>query len=168
MRILRNGKALAICLAMIAGSAWADGDGGFVGQLAGSAVGEHVAGVASGGAPWTVAKSEFSVSPSGRIEVEIRRLLISSGPATNTVGPVTMVSASLTCNDVVAGATAAVPLSTAGDAAIHDTVTVPARCIAPALLIRIAATTAGPVANGPFIAVNAVVGGGKGDGGRDQ
>ena len=160
--------AWTISLGMLAGVASADENRGFQGQVLGSAVGEHVAGIPSGGAPWVVANSAFNVAASGEIQVEIRGLLISSGPFLNTVGPVTMVSASLVCNDVVSATTSAVPLSSAGDASIHDRVAVPARCIAPALLIRVAAITAGPVANGPFIAVNALVGSAEGGDTHDQ
>lgn len=158
MTAKRNLIMTAIGLGLMATGAWADGGRAFQGQLVGSTPGEHVAGVASGGAPWVIAASEFAVSASGKIQVEIRGLLISAGPAINTVGPVTMVSASLVCGDVVAGTTAAVPFSPGGDASIHDTITVPASCIAPAVLIRIAAITAGPRPDGPFIAVNALTG----------
>lgn len=138
-------------------------NGGFEGQLVGSAVGEHVAGVASGGAPWMISSSEFNVSSNGQIQVEIRGLLISSGTLVNTVGPVTMVDASLACGDVVVSTTGAVPLNTLGNVSIQDTITVPAPCIAPTLLIRIAATTTGPVANGAFIAVNGLMTGAEGN-----
>ncbi|HLK50017.1 MAG TPA: hypothetical protein VKT49_17860 [Bryobacteraceae bacterium] len=158
MRKKQNLIVMGISLGMLAGIAAADDNRGFQGRVVGSAVGEHVAGVPSGGAPWVVANSEFNVTANGRIQVEIRGLLISSGAFINTVGPVTMVNASLVCNDVVLATTGAVNLSSGGDASIHDQITVPARCIAPALLIRIAAITAGPVANGPFIAVNALSG----------
>lgn len=158
MRAKRNLVVTAIGLGLMATSAWADGDRNFHGQVIGSTPGQHVAGVPSGGAPWVIAASEFTVSANGKIQVEIRGLLISAGPAINTVGPVTMVSASVVCSDVVAATTSAVPLSAAGDASIHDTITVPAPCIAPAVLIRIAAITTGPLANGPFIAVNALTG----------
>jgi len=140
----------------------AAGAGHFESQLIGSAVGQHVAGVASGGAPWKVAIGVVEVSSNGRIEVVIRGLLLSSGTGINTVGPVTMVNASLVCGDVVAATTKSVPLSTNGNAQIEDTITVPSPCIAPAVLIRVAATTTGPVANGPFIAVNALAGGNVG------
>lgn len=151
---------LAVCAVVAAMPSLAESNQGFRGQLAGSQVGEHVAGVASGGAPWVITASEFRVSGSGRIEVEIRGLVLSAGPLINTAGPVTMVSASLVCNDVVAGTTGAVPLSSGGDASIHDSLALPSSCIAPGLLIRIAATTsAGPVSNGPFIAVNALMAG---------
>jgi hypothetical protein len=149
---------LMLCIGLCGLNARAGERGGFEARLVGSAVGEHVAGVPSGGAPWVVAHSEVEINRNGKIEVEIKGLLISSGPAVDTVGPVTMVLASLVCGDVDVADTAAVPLSSSGDARIHDTITVPSPCIAPAVLIRIAATTSGPVTNGPFIAVNALMG----------
>jgi hypothetical protein len=70
---------LMLCIGLMGMSAGADeGGGGFHARLVGSAVGEHVAGIPSGGAPWKVARGEASVSGSGKIEVEIRGLLISS------------------------------------------------------------------------------------------
>jgi hypothetical protein len=133
-----------------------DNNGNFEGRLVGSTPGEHVAGVASAGAPWIVAESEFNVSGNGRVHIQIRGLLLT---ANGTVGPVTMVDASVACGDVVAGTTGAVMLTTTGNASIDDNVVLPAPCIAPALLIRIAATTTGPVANGPFIAINGITAG---------
>jgi hypothetical protein len=166
MTTQRSMLVFTMCAGLLAVNAWADDNGGnggngggdFQGQIVGSMVGEHVAGVPSGGAPWVVASGQFDVTAGGRIQAQIRGLLISSGPAINTVGPVTMVKASLACGDVVVASTAPVNLTTTGNASIRDTVTVPASCIAPALLIQIAATTTGPVANGPFIAVNALSG----------
>ncbi len=139
------------------------GAGSFESQLIGSAVGQHVGGVPSGGAPWKISVGQVEISSSGHIGVVIRGLLISAGAANNTVGPVTMVDASLVCGDVVAATTMAVPLSTNGNAQIEDTITVPSPCIAPAVLVRVAGTTSGPVANGPFIAVNALAGGSPGN-----
>jgi hypothetical protein len=160
----------ALCAAMTA-TAWADKDGGrnngnnnknqnnggqMEGQLIGSSVGQHVAGVPSGNAPWMIANSEFNISANGRIQVQIQGLLISAGALSNTIGPVTMVKASLVCGDVVAASTAPVNLSSAGEVRIDDTLLEPSPCIAPAVLIQIAATTTGPVANGAFIAVNSL------------
>jgi hypothetical protein len=156
--------ALVTCVAALASGTFADdggkgkngnGDnnGNFEGRLIGSTPGEHVAGVASAGAPWVVAASEFEVSGNGSVHVQIRGLLLTSN---GTVGPVTMVNASVACGDVVAGTTGAVMLATTGNASIDDNVVLPSPCIAPALLIRIAATTTGPVANGPFIAINGI------------
>jgi threonine dehydratase len=173
---MKIGKIIApvLCMGMVSLTAFADDKGGFDAQLIGSAVGQHVAGVASGGAPWKVSKGEVSVSTNGRIEVEVKGLLIATGTAVNTVGPVTMVMTSLVCGDVVAASTKAVALTTTGNAEIQDTIQVPSPCIAPAVLVRIAATTTGPVANGPFIAVNALTsrsgddGNGNGNGNDDH
>jgi hypothetical protein len=153
---MRRTLTFVFCAAVLAVSARADSSRSFSGQLVGSTPGQHVAGVAAAGAPWVVAESEFNVSPNGQIEVQIRGLLLT---ATGTVGPVTMVNASLVCGDVVEATSVAVPLTTVGNASIHDRITVPSPCIAPALLIRIAAAISGPVVNGPFIAVNAMSGG---------
>lgn len=150
---------LMLFIGLIGSSARADNRGGFEARLVGSAVGEHVAGVPSGGVPWKVAHSEVEVKSSGKIEVEAKGLLIASGPAVDTVGPITMVGASLVCGDVDVADTVSVPLSSSGDFKIRDTITVPSPCIAPAVLVRVTATTGGPLANGPFIAVNALVSG---------
>jgi len=147
---------LMLCLGLAGLNAFADDGGAFETKIVGSTPGEHVAGIASAGAPWKVAKGEATISNSGRINVEIKGLLLSAGPLINTVGPVTMVMASVACGDVVADSTAPVLLTSTGNAAIHDSISLPSPCIAPAVLIRIAATTTGPVANGPFIAINAL------------
>ncbi|HEY2015129.1 MAG TPA: hypothetical protein VGH38_16585, partial [Bryobacteraceae bacterium] len=136
---------VTLCIGLTALGALADdnggngGNGGFEAQLVGSSVGQHVAGVPSGGAPWVISQGQVSVSGTGRIEVEIKGLLIASGPAAGTVGPVTMVMASLVCGDVVAASTKGFSLSTTGNAQIEDTIAVPSPCIAPAILIQIAA-----------------------------
>ena len=157
---------LTLCLGLCGLNARAGERGGFEARLVGSAVGEHVAGIPSGGAPWVAARSEVEINSNGKIEVEIKGLLIASGSAANTVGPVTMVMASLVCGDVDAADTVSVPLSSSGDAKIRDTIQIPSPCIAPAVLIRIAATTSGPVTNGPFIAVNALTGKAKDEDGH--
>ena len=129
---------LAAVLAAITlvGSAFADeGDGGRVlrAQLVGSnPAGPLLFGVQPGGAPWVITASDVDVRRSGRIEVKIRGLVI---PGVGT-GAVQTVTASLYCNGDRAGTTAPVPLSTDGDAEIRDTVTVPAPCLAPAVLVN--------------------------------
>jgi hypothetical protein len=169
LRMKRAGVALAFMICGLVAVHASRGEGrGFQGQLAGSQPGEHVAGVPSGGAPWTISNSEFNLSNDGRLQMEARGLLISSGSAANTVGPVTMVTASLVCGDLITASTSAVPLNSAGDFAIHDTITVPTQCIAPAILIRIAETVSGPVTNGAFIAVNAIKAGTAGGNGQNR
>ena len=156
-----------LCAGTLAMSVWADdggrnnnnnnnGNGNFEGTLIGSSPGQHVAGVASGGAPWMIAESEFNVNSNGQIQVQVQGLLISSGAAANTVGPVTMVAAALVCGDVVAAATPSVPLSSHGNATMQGNILIPSPCIAPAVLLEVTQTTGGPLAAPIFIAVNAL------------
>lgn len=157
-----------LCAGTLAMSVWADdggrnnnnnnnnGNGNFEGTIIGSSPGQHVAGVASGGAPWMVSESEFNVNSNGQVQVQVQGLLIASGAAANTVGPVTMVAAALVCGDVVAGTTPSAPLSSHGNATMQGTILIPSPCIAPAVLVEVTQTTGGPVATPFFIAVNAL------------
>jgi hypothetical protein len=146
-------------------SGWADdggrnnnnnGNGNLEGQLVGSTPGQHVAGIPSGGAPWMLAGSDFNISGNGQFQVEVKGLLIASGTAANTVGPVMMVAASLICGDVVIGSTSSALLSAMGNANMQGVITVPSPCIAPAILVQVTQLTSGPVASPFFIAVNAL------------
>lgn len=126
--------AYLICAGVLALSGWADdggrnngnnnngnnnnnnGNGSLQGQLIGSTPGQHVAGIPSGDAPWMVSNSNFNINGNGQFQVEVEGLLIASGTAANTVGPVTMVAASLICGDVAAGSTLPAMLSATGNA----------------------------------------------------
>ncbi|HLK22152.1 MAG TPA: hypothetical protein VKT81_24560 [Bryobacteraceae bacterium] len=137
-----------------------DANGSFESSVVGSTPGATIGGVNSGGAPWVAANGEASVSPSGKLEVDVRGLLLGPGAPANlvgTVGPVQMVAASLVCGGsggVVAASTEGVPLSTTGRAHIEATVTAPATCVAPAVLVRVFNNTSAPGSQlGPFIAV---------------
>jgi hypothetical protein len=137
-----------------------DANGSFESSVIGSTPGATIGGVMSGGAPWTVARGEASVSASGKIEVDVRGLLLTTGAPANlvgTVGPVQMVAASLVCGGsggVVAASTDGVPLSTTGQAEIEANIPLPATCMAPVVLVRVFTNTAAPGSQlGPFIAV---------------
>jgi hypothetical protein len=97
-------------------------------------------GVAPGGVPWVLRFGEARLRSSGRIDAVIRGLVIPPPSGTGTAGPVTMVSASLYCgNDTdttPVGTTTPTPLSTAGNARIQGTFTLPAKCLAPVVLIH--------------------------------
>jgi hypothetical protein len=97
-------------------------------------------GVAAGGAPWVLRFGEARLRSSGGIDAVIRGLVIPPPTGAGTPGPVKMVSASLYCgNDMNAtpvGTTTPTPLSTAGNARIHGTFTLPAKCLAPVVLIH--------------------------------
>jgi len=91
----------------------------------------HLFGAAPGGAPWIISDSSARVSQGGRLHVEVEGLVI---PGRGN--PVPTLSASLACNGTVVATTAAAPFDAAGNAEIDAAVAVPARCLAPALLLN--------------------------------
>jgi len=141
----------------IAATLPASGDGRdvFRSDLIGApGAGRPVRTVNSGGVPWVVsAGSDTRLTGDGRLRADIRGLLITGtgGALDGTTGPVTQVVAALTCTNAATGdtgapsivATAAAPLSAAGNARIDDRIMVPSPCIAPIVLIR-ANGAAGP------------------------
>lgn len=96
-------------------------------------------GNAAGGVPWVLKFGDARIRDNGRIDVVIRGLVIPVAPGNGTPGPVTTVSASLYCgadSTPAVGTTASVPISTAGNARIRDQFTLPAKCLAPTVLIH--------------------------------
>ena len=89
-------------------------------------------GVAPGGVDWTVSRSTVTVKTDGRVDARVRKLLVTSTNA----NPVPQISASLVCNGAVVDTVGPVPFSTSGNARIRDRFTVPARCLAPAVLLN--------------------------------
>ncbi len=142
---------IALLGALCAVGAFADDGDQLRSGLAGIPVaGEVLRGVTGGGLPW-VSSGEVKLNPVGFLRVDVRGLLISApgSPANGTVGGVTSVSASLTCEGAgVVAMTATVPLSTAGNAEIREMITLPASCLAPIVLIRANSQT------GPWIAAS--------------
>lgn len=135
-------------------------NGSFEASIVGSVPNTTIGGVASGGAPWIVAEGKASVSVNGKLEMQVQGLLLTTGAPPNlvgTVGPVQMVAASLVCGGsggAVAGSTDGVPLSPAGNAQIEGSVTVPATCMAPVILVRFFNAAGAPGSQlGPFIAL---------------
>jgi len=102
-------------------------------SLAGSLLADQpVFGAKPGGAPWVLDEGTARVDAAGHLEVEVEGLII---PALGN-NPVKLLSASLACNGAVVATTATVPFSTAGDAEIEAMVKVPARCIAPVVMLN--------------------------------
>jgi len=112
-----------------------------------------IAGVQSGGAPWTVQRGSAVLNDAGRLHVELRDLIL---PALGNTGPVTSVSASLVCGGaggVVVATTDAAPLSTDGNAEIEAQISISSPCFAPIVLIRAAGFNGTPLPQpGPWIA----------------
>ncbi|MEO7746447.1 MAG: hypothetical protein ABIV05_09500 [Actinomycetota bacterium] len=119
-------------------------------SLAGSQLGETVFGKNAGGAPWVLTEGQAKVTSDGRLQVEIDGLII---PALGR-NPVAMVTVTLLCNGVIAGTTAPAPLSMAGDAEIEAKVSVPARCLAPVVMVNPVNEKVPQGNTGVFIAVS--------------
>ena len=92
-------------------------------------------GIVPGGVPWVLDRGGVRLKSDGELDVRIRGLVI---PSLGTAGPVTTVSASLLCgaDTAPAATTGAVPLSSSGDARIDGTITVPATCLAPSVVVH--------------------------------
>jgi hypothetical protein len=135
--------------------------GPFKSGVIGSIPGLTIGGIPSGPAVWVVREGKASLTPSGELELEVKGLLISGGPANGTTGPVTQIAASLVCGGsggMVVATTAAVNLSPEGDAELEAKITPPATCFGTIILVRVAGTNGTllptPLApTVPFIAV---------------
>ena len=89
-------------------------------------------GVNPGGAPWTIDRGTVTLRADGRLDVKVDDLII----PTTGVNPVPALAASVVCNGAVVATTATVAFSGGGDARIRATVTLPDRCLAPAVLLN--------------------------------
>jgi hypothetical protein len=103
-----------------------------------SAGGPTLNGIAPGGVPWVLRRGAAKLERGGELRVVVRGLVIPPPAGTNTPGPVATVFASLYCDgsSTPVGSTPQVPLSTAGDAAMKATLTLPAKCLAPLVLVH--------------------------------
>jgi hypothetical protein len=92
---------------------------------------------APGGVPWDLRRGETSLTSKGRFRLVVRGLVITG---TDNPGPVKTITAALYCasdsNAAPAFTAGPVPLSSRGDARIDQKVTVPARCLAPVVLVH--------------------------------
>jgi hypothetical protein len=95
-------------------------------------------GAAAGGAPWVLRRGEARLRRDGRLAVRVRGLVIPGAPGNGTPGPVTTVNASLYCgtDTTAVGTTPSVPISRAGDARMVGQFTLPAKCLAPVVLVH--------------------------------
>ena len=155
MKVSRRSALAILSVAALAGSATpavsaAGKDGGaehsrhhgshvFETSLAPSVPGDPTLnGATPGGAPWVLRRGETELSGSGRLRVHVRGLVIPVAPGNGTPGPVTTVSASLYCGgaSTATGTTPPVPISRTGDAEITGPISLPAKCLAPTVLVH--------------------------------
>jgi hypothetical protein len=113
-----------------------------VGNINDPGVSNPVAGIPSGGLPWTTTQGNARVDlKTGQISFNVEGLVLNGGNASGTPGPITSVKGTLVCNPGTPAQavvdTATVPLSQEGDAEfIGNLGSVPA-CANPLFLIRV-------------------------------
>ena len=94
-------------------------------------------GVTRGGVPWELKRGGATLGHNGRFKLRVRGLVVAG---TDNPGPVTSITASLFCapdsNTAPAFTAGPVSLSSDGDARISKHVTLPARCLAPVVLVH--------------------------------
>jgi hypothetical protein len=108
----------------------------FRSNIIGSSPNTPIAGVPSGGVPWTVERGSAALDADGRLRVELRALILLN---LGNPGPVTSVSASMVCGGTggtVVATTDAVPLSVIGNAEIESQISIPSTCFGPIVLVR--------------------------------
>ncbi len=114
--------------------------------------GQTIAGI-GGGAPWDVAAGEARIESNGHLKVEVSGLVLTTPilPA-DPVFPVLGVCGSLVCQKTAAGdptneqvaTTGNFPLSpVTGDAEVAASITLPAVCVAPTVLLRVSTVDSG-------------------------
>ena len=144
-KLLGTGVALAAAVFVAAAAAdhgGGDGDHGggrtiLQARLVGSVLSDPDShGVMRGGVHWD-GGARARLSRHGRFELRVRGLVVSG---TGNADGVTSITASLYCapdsDPSAAFTTNSVPLSSHGNARIRQHVTVPARCLAPVLLVH--------------------------------
>jgi hypothetical protein len=111
-------------------------------------------GVKPGGAPWVIRRGDAEVRRDGRVEVEVKGLVIPTPPQNGT-NPLPGIAATVFCGGKAVGTTKTVPFSTQGDARIEDRIAkLPSPCVVPAVLLNPQIGTA--VNPGVFIAATGV------------
>jgi hypothetical protein len=115
-----------------------------VGNINDPGVSNPVAGIASGGLPWTTIRGNASVDlRTGKIAFSVEGLVLNGGNSSGTPGPITSVKGTLVCNPGTSAQsvldTATVPLSLEGDANFIGNLGSISACANPLFLIRIPA-----------------------------
>ena len=132
-RSLRLAAAAAVLGALVLGSVSATIAGGpkvLDARMAGiPTAGLALHEIAGGGVPWVIDEGRAKLFADGRLQVEVRGLVL----ATNGTNPVPTGRAIVTCSSVAIASTDAVPFSSTGDAVVDTTIDLPDTCLAPAV-----------------------------------
>lgn len=113
---------------------------GVTGPFVGTA--NPIRGINGGGLPWILSRAEGELRADGRLEVHVRGLVLAAGAAAGT-NPVSSFLAIVSCMSIdamgnpstVNVATSPFPASSAGDADVETTVSLPHPCFAPIIFI---------------------------------
>jgi hypothetical protein len=123
---------------------------GVSGPFVGSA--NPIRGVNGGGLPWQIAAGRGELASDGRLEVEVRGLVLLNGPpvplALRGTNPIASFRAIVSCLTIVNGspattnvATDPFPATATGDSKIEATVGLPSPCFAPIIFVGPSPTT---------------------------
>lgn len=123
---------------------------GVSGPFVGSA--NPIRGVNGGGLPWQIAEGRGELESNGRLEVEVRGLVLLDGPpvppALRGTNPISSFRAIVSCQTIVNGSAATTnvatdpfPASATGDSKIEATVALPSPCFAPIIFVGPSPTT---------------------------
>jgi hypothetical protein len=156
--ILFLGAVLAVGLVVQASGASPSGQNvlefntmvGVSGPFVGTA--NPIRGVNGGGLPWQIAKGTGELASNGRLQVDVRGLVLLNGPpvpaALRGTNPVPSFRAIVSCLTIVDGspqttnvATGPFPATTTGDSEIEATVELPHPCLAPTIFVGPSPTT---------------------------
>ena len=136
---------LSTGLAAVSVSAWADDVVRWKTVIGIIQAGNVVGNITGGGQPWSTTGGEARVNlRDGRIEFNVRGLVLAGGNSIGTPDAITQVKGTLICNAGTTNSTADTPLvdlSATGDASFSGAVVIPADCTPTniAFLVRIAA-----------------------------
>jgi hypothetical protein len=123
---------------------------GVSGPFVGSA--NPIRGVNGGGLPWQIAGGRGRLGSDGRLEVEVRGLVLLNGPpvplALRGTNPIASFRAIVSCLTIVNGsptstnvATGPFPATATGNSEIEATVGLPSPCVAPIIFVGPSPTT---------------------------
>ena len=104
--------------------------------------GTVLGGINQCGKIWKLAKGGASLSANGHLKVKVNGLILndpSTGSFNGTPDGVTGLVAAVICGGsggTIVAQTQSVPLSQAGDTKISVSITLPARCVAPVIVVR--------------------------------
>jgi hypothetical protein len=156
--VLFFGAVLAVGLIVQASGASSSGGNilefntmvGVSGPFVGSA--DPIRAVNGGGLPWQIVGGRGELAGNGRLDVEVRGLVLLDGPpvppALRGTNPIASFRAIVSCLTIVNGsatttnvATGPFPATATGDSEIGTTVTLPSPCLAPIIFVGPSPTT---------------------------